>query len=217
MPIDLYYIPGSGPCRSVRLVAAAIGVDLNLKMTDLMAGENKKPEFIKMNPQHTVPTLDDNGFYLWESRAICTYLIEKYAKNDSLYPKNPKQRAIINQRLYFDMGSLYNSFAEYYYPQVFARAPADPEKLKKLEESFEYLEKFLDGQDYVAGSALTVADLVLIPSVSNLTLFSDFDLGKYKNTSRWLKRMESEATKYEETNGEGLKAFKFLVDKMKKN
>ena len=48
------------------------------------------------------------------SRAICTYLIEKYAKDDALYPKDPKQRAIINQRLYFDMGSVYHSFAEYF-------------------------------------------------------------------------------------------------------
>ena len=48
MPIDFYYVPGSGPCRSVRLVAAAVGVDLNLKHTDLITGENLKPEFIKV-------------------------------------------------------------------------------------------------------------------------------------------------------------------------
>ena len=48
MPIDFYYVPGSGPCRSVRLVAAAVGVDLNLKHTDLMAKEQMKPEFLKV-------------------------------------------------------------------------------------------------------------------------------------------------------------------------
>ena len=42
------------------------------------------------------------------------YLVDKYAKNDSLYPKDPKTRAVINQRLYFDLGNLYSSFAEYY-------------------------------------------------------------------------------------------------------
>ncbi|KAJ8682264.1 hypothetical protein QAD02_018056 [Eretmocerus hayati] len=212
MPIDLYYVPGSGPCRMVRLVAAAVGVELNLKLTDLMAKEQLKPEFIKMNPQHTVPTMDDNGFYLWESRAICTYLIEKYAKNDSLYPKDPKQRAIINQRLYFDMGTVYQSFADYYYPQIFGGAPADPAKLEKIHEAFGYLEKFLDGQNYVAGSNLTVADLVLATSISNFTLFEDVDFNKYSQTKKWLARIESEAPKYAETNGEGLKAFKGLVD-----
>lgn len=47
------------------------------------------------------------------SRAICTYLIEKYGKNDALYPKDPQKRAIINQRLFFDAGTLYQSYIDY--------------------------------------------------------------------------------------------------------
>jgi len=48
MPIDLYQVPGSAPCRAVRLAAAAIGVDINLKNVDLMGGEHLKPEFLKV-------------------------------------------------------------------------------------------------------------------------------------------------------------------------
>lgn len=48
MPIDLYEVPGSAPCRAVRLAAAALGVDINPKYTDLMAGDHLKPEFIKV-------------------------------------------------------------------------------------------------------------------------------------------------------------------------
>lgn len=66
MPIDLYYVPGSSPCRAVLLTAKALGLELNLKLVDLHHGEHMKPEFLKMNPQHTVPTLNDNGFCLWE-------------------------------------------------------------------------------------------------------------------------------------------------------
>lgn len=103
--VDFYYLPGSSPCRSVIMTAKAVGVDLNKKLLNLQAGEHLKPEFIKINPQHTIPTLVDNGFALWESRAIQVYLVEKYGKTDSLYPKCPKKRAVINQRLYFDMGT----------------------------------------------------------------------------------------------------------------
>jgi glutathione S-transferase len=49
---------------------------------------------------------------------------------------------------------------------MFAKAPGDPEKLKKIEEAFQLLDKFLDGQDFVAGSSLTIADLAIISSVS---------------------------------------------------
>lgn len=48
MPIDLYYLGGSAPCRSVLLAAKAVGVDLNLKTVDLMKGEHLTPEFLKV-------------------------------------------------------------------------------------------------------------------------------------------------------------------------
>lgn len=49
MTIDLYYLPGSAPCSSVRLLAGTIGIDLNLKYTDLMKGEHLTPEYLKVN------------------------------------------------------------------------------------------------------------------------------------------------------------------------
>lgn len=48
MGIDLYYVPGSAPCRAVLLAAKALGVELNLKYCDLMKGEHLTPEFIKV-------------------------------------------------------------------------------------------------------------------------------------------------------------------------
>ena len=111
---DLYYMALSAPCRSVMMTSKMAGVAINLKPLNLLAGEQMKPEFIRINPEHTVPTLDDDGFYLTESRAICAYLVQKYAKNDRLYPKDPKERAIVDQRLYFDATTFYQTFSDFY-------------------------------------------------------------------------------------------------------
>ena len=48
MPIDLYYMMSSPPCRSVMLLAKDLGVELNLKLTDLKVGANRTPEFLKV-------------------------------------------------------------------------------------------------------------------------------------------------------------------------
>lgn len=206
MPIDLYYLPGSAPCRGAMLTAAAVGVELNLKNTDLMKGEHLTPEFLKLNPQHTIPTLDDNGFALWESRAIQQYLADKYGKSDSLYPKDPAKRALVNQRLYFDMGTLYQRFGDLYYPMMFAGAPKDEEKVKKLDEALVFLDGFLAGSRYAAGDHLTIADHSLAASVSTIEAVG-LDLSPYANVSRWLADCKATITDYEKCNGEGAKHF----------
>lgn len=118
--IDLYYVPTSPPCRAVMMTAYLVGVDVNLKIVDLMGGELLKPEFLRMNRQHNVPFIDDNGFYLNESRAICAYLVNHYGpKVAHLYPEDPQQRAIIDQRLNFDASSLFPSFRDTYVIKLF--------------------------------------------------------------------------------------------------
>lgn len=48
------------------------------------------------------------------SRAIMTYLSDSYAKNDSMYPKDLKSRALVDQRLQFDLGTMYQRTLDYY-------------------------------------------------------------------------------------------------------
>ena len=66
MVLDYYYSLHSAPCRGPISIARALGIVLNLKKVDLFKKEQMKPEFLKINPEHTIPTLVDGDFVLWE-------------------------------------------------------------------------------------------------------------------------------------------------------
>ncbi|XP_064549166.1 glutathione S-transferase 1-1-like [Drosophila montana] len=183
--MDFYYRPGSAPCRAVIMTAKAIGIEFNnLILINTRAGDQFKPEYLKINPQHSIPTLVDNGLSLWESRAIMVYLVEQYGKDDTLYPKDIQKRALINQLLYFDMGTLYKSFADYYYPQIFQKRAPNEECYKKIEPAFELFNTFLEGQSYAAGDNLTLADISILASVSSFDV-AGYDFKRYGNVAKW--------------------------------
>lgn len=69
--------------------------------------------FWQKNPQRKAPTIVDDGFALSESRAIAKYLVAKYG-NNKYYPQDIKARALIDQRLDFDIGTLYPKLFEVY-------------------------------------------------------------------------------------------------------
>ncbi|EDW67856.1 glutathione S-transferase 1-1 isoform X2 [Drosophila virilis] len=209
--MDFYYLPASAPCRAVLMVARALGIELNKKLLNTLAGEQLTPEFVKINPQHTIPTLVDNGFSVWESRAILVYLVEQYGKDDALYPKDPQEQALVNQRLYFDMGSLSQSFADYYYAQFLQHKPADPAQFEKVKTSFSYLNVFLEGHQFVAGPKLTVADFSILATVSTFVV-ADFDISKYANVARWYQAVKKVIPGWDE----GLNVMKEWIDAKRK-
>nr|XP_014095593.1 glutathione S-transferase D1-like [Bactrocera oleae] len=187
--MDFYYLLESAPCRSILMLAKALGLELNRKLLSLKNNEHLTPEFLQLNPQHTIPTLVDNGYSVWESRVILIYLAEKYGKDDSLYPKCPKKRAVVNQRLFFDL-SLYAFFADYYYPIARDKQTPVLERLTKLEGQFEFLNTFLDGQTYVANGSLSIADFTLYATVSTIvTCVASIDLNKYPDIARWFEHL----------------------------
>lgn len=215
MTIDLYYMPCSAPCRAIQMTAAAVGVELNLKFTDLLAGAHLTDEFFAVNPQRMIPVLIDNGFVLTESRAICAYLVDRYGKpDDSLYPRDPQQRALINQRLYFDMGTVYLSMSDYYYPLMFGTATAFvPDAFKKIEQMLEVFNSLLEGRTYATGKIFTIADISLLASLSSF-VHSDhgFELGeKYPNVTRWFNQCKLVAPR-NDLNEVGVQEFRDLMN-----
>ncbi|KFM73999.1 Glutathione S-transferase 1, isoform C, partial [Stegodyphus mimosarum] len=215
MTIDVYLAPASGPCRAVLMTAKFIGLDVNQKLVNLMAGEQLKPEFLKINPQHCVPTIDDNGFYLWESRAIQTYLVNKYAPDSNLYPKDPQERAVVDRLLYFDIGTLYKAEAEYLYPHLFQGKPADPEKNEVFKKALGFLDQFLSKKDYVAGNNITLADLSIIASLSFAAELADYSFDEFPKVNAWYQKVKSEIPGYKEINDEPLQQFKQILKSKK--
>ncbi|KAG5890147.1 hypothetical protein JTB14_010165 [Gonioctena quinquepunctata] len=168
MSKTLYHFPKSGPSRGALLAARAVGVDVKIQIIDLFKKEQFKEDFININPQHTVPTLVDGELTLWDGHAIACYLATAYAKNDTIYPKDPKKRALVNQRLYFDCGTLYPRIRAICFPVLFLGENEVLDEYKgPLEEALGFLDVFLEGNDFVCGKNLTIADCSLIASVSD--------------------------------------------------
>merc|ERR1719427_807781 len=136
-----------------------------------------------MNPQHTIPTLEDDGFHLWESCAISCYLADKFCKedDDSLYPKCPMARAWVHQRMYFNQ-ELWTKFFRCFAPVIFKGATEIPEDDKNnLHKCLEILDGFISKcGGYVAGDHITIADHCIVATVSSMAE-AGVDLSKYSN------------------------------------
>jgi glutathione S-transferase len=129
---------------------------------------------------------------LWESQAIAVYLVEQYAKTDSLYPKDLELRAKINQMMYFNEGTLFKRFYDYFHPQAIAQKPADPVAFESLKEAVQLLDKLIAGKRYACTEYLTVADFSLLATISTLEA-TGFDLTGYQNVMEWYNRCKATA------------------------
>src|ERR1051326_7174960 len=99
--MKLYAFPPSPRARKPLAVAHHLGLPFELVLVDLLKGDQKKPEYLKLNPNGKMPTLVDGDFVLWESDAICQYLAEK--KGDGLWAKDSQGRHDIARWLFWDM------------------------------------------------------------------------------------------------------------------
>ena len=56
---QIYGMQASAPCRIVEMTAEVLGLEYEFKVVDLQAGENMKPEYLALNPQHNIPYVED--------------------------------------------------------------------------------------------------------------------------------------------------------------
>jgi glutathione S-transferase len=190
------------------MTAEVLGVEYDYKTTNIMAGDNKKPEFLAINPMHNIPALKDGDFCLNESRAIAGYLVNKYGKDDSLYPKDAEARAIVDQRMYFDMGAFYKAFGDCVYPVMFGGNPAGEKEVDKLKEVLGWVDGFVkDGKFAAGGDNLTLADICLVATYSTLKATGYMDLSGYTNIASWEAKVTGLIPNFAKANQEGADGF----------
>jgi len=182
----------SPPVRSVLLTAKALGIELELRNVNLLEGEHLDSEYIKKNPQHTVPTIDDNGAIIYDSHAICGYLVDKYASDDSLYPKDIVKRAQVNARLHFDTGFLFARLRFMFEPIFFYGENEIPKwKIEYMQKCWDLMEAFLANGQYVCGDTITIADYCCIATISSVDKVAPIDADKYPKLLAWMKLMQA--------------------------
>jgi glutathione S-transferase len=128
-------------------------------------GVVNEPFYRKMNPNSRVPTIEDDGFILWESNAIVRYLAAKHGR-DALWPSDLRERACSDR--WMDWASYHVGPAINPVFWGLVRTPSEKRNMgqiavdaEKIAEQFRVLEQGLEGRDYVAGKTFTMGDIVV--------------------------------------------------------
>jgi glutathione S-transferase len=198
MSLVFYYSPQSS-ASPVHWTLEELGVPYERRPVDLKAGEQKKPEFLKINPNGRVPVLVHDGVPIFESAAIQMYLGELYGVDKGLYPKpGPKRGEVMKWIVWTNatLGEAMSRLGRNLGPwakederneKAGATAKADVEGCLRI------VDEALAGRSYLTGDSLTIADLHL-SSWMDYVRMMQIDLAQYKNLGPWVERCISRPT-----------------------
>eukprot|EP00954_Amorphochlora_amoebiformis_P021536 1347102-Amorphochlora_amoeboformis.AAC.2 len=132
----LHVFPVSANAVGPMAFVAHCELKYETKIVDLMKGEHKSEDFLKLNPYHTIPTLSVDGWGLWESNSILRYLAVEH-KLEKYYPTDAKARAKVDQVLDYRQTSLYAKAIKSCYSHLGFTAKLSEEDDKKLRGEME--------------------------------------------------------------------------------
>lgn len=195
-PVKVY-----GPTLSTavsRVLACLLEKDVEFQLIpiNMSKGEHKKPDFLRMQPFGQVPAFQDESVSLFESRAICRYVCDKYADkgNKGLYGTNPLAKASIDQWLEVEGQSFNPPSGALVFQLALAprmNIPQDEGLIKQNEEKLgkvlDVYEKRLGESRFLAGDEFSLADLSHLPNAHYLVAATDRGelLTSRKNVGRW--------------------------------
>lgn len=189
--LTLYSQQDSGNCYKPRLLLAHLGISFRIVDVDANDGSTQDAAFLARNPNGKVPVLErDDGRHLAESNAILLHL----AEGTPFLPADPFDRAKAYEWLFFEQYSHEPAIAVrrslLVYPE--RARQADAAQLARLlqagERALAVMEQRLAAADWLAGSAISVADIALY-AYTHMAGEGGFDLSRYPAVSAWLRRV----------------------------
>jgi glutathione S-transferase len=184
--IKLY---GSSMSRAGRSLWAL--EETGVKFEQVVVGETRKPEYLKINPNGHVPALDDNGTIIWESMAINLYLAEKYGKAP-LWPSTVEGHGACYQWSLWAMTEIETPMINIFMHRLMLPAEQRDEKvalagIETLKAPFKVVDDQLRKSEYLLGKEFTIADLN-VASVMSITQYLQLDLSAIPAAQKWLQK-----------------------------
>lgn len=192
MSLVFYYSPQS-TATVVHWAIEELGIPVEKVKIDLQAGDNKKPEYLKLNPNGKVPLLVHDGRPIFESLAMMIHLGETFGVDKGLFPAPGLDRAEAIMWMTWLQVSVGEAVLRYQ-RNTSDRIPAELRNEKAgaaAKEDLGGLMKILDdalaGKEYLVGGKFTLADVHVAAWMTYFQLFG-FDLSPYHNIKAWVAR-----------------------------
>ncbi len=191
-PIQLYDFASSPNCQRVKVVLAEKNLPYETIPVDLRKGEQKKPDFLKLNPYEKVPVIIDGATVLYESLMINEYLEEKYPE-PPLMPRDPAKRAKIRILIDYGISHLDSPYQKIRIESMKDEKERNRETIenakKELQSLLQRFERELGEQPYLAGD-FSLLDAALVPRFLRLEGFGVLPDPSLPRLGQWLQRIK---------------------------
>lgn len=194
MSLTFYYSPMSSAVIA-HWALEELGVPVEKVKIDLSKQEQKKPEYLALNPNGKVPLLVVDGTPIFETIAIVSYLGETYGVDKGLWPAPGVKRAEAMKWMAWTQVSVGEALSRYLhagherFPKKCHHEPSREEAKADVERLLGVLEAELakSKRPYLLGDTFTLADLHVGGWTGYLQM-SGFDLSKFPNVQSWTQR-----------------------------
>jgi glutathione S-transferase len=188
--LKLHHHPFSTFSRRVRIALLEKNIACELVELDMAAGAHRGEDYRKLNPYGRVPTLEDDGFVLYESTAILEYLETTHPK-PPLMPADPRGRALVAMHMKLCDIQLARQAGTIIFPKRFLPKErwdmaAIAQAKKEIDRHLAVLDTQLAGKDYLVAGTYSLAEVCYTPFVE---FFPLMEVEPPANVAAWTKRI----------------------------